>query len=584
MKKLIMQLKERRIWRVAVAYPSVTFVLLQAVEFFVNNYDLDARLLTASIVAAVVMLPAAFVWNWRHGEVGNQAFTRGEIGIYALTAVASIGAVIWYWSVTPAEFRLADRSSVAMRSVAVMPFENAGDDAEVQYLCDGIAESLINWLAAVPNIRVVSKTASFRLRDDINDTAKLMQALGVDSIIRGRLEKIGAQIVISAALVDTRDENQLWGERLVRPADEVIYLERSIVAAIKDGLALKVTDGNGAVSASEGTDSPAAYEHYLRGHFLIQSTNNESIDQGLDELREAIRIDPHFARSYADIADALSQMLSYGIWEGDELLGEARNAAYTAVGLAPDLAEAQTALATILQYFEFDWDATDAAYEAAIALEPQSPVPYHRYTDYLVLTFRFEKAREMAKRALAIDPLDSSSMHALGLANLIAGDFTAAARAFGEWNQFHPESHWSYVKHALALALDGQCDKAFSQAQAVEGMSNGEMSTLMNSWLAWGYKVCGNDEWYAMSKRRIEAALAANPRKFDPGYAYLLALEGDTDKLIGLLREIIETRAPFALFAQLFTIDYLGFGTSDTLPKDPRYLALLEQLHFPPHD
>jgi TolB-like protein len=584
MNKLITQLKERRIWRVVVAYPSVTFVLLQAIEFFINNYDLDPRFLTALIIAAAVMLPAAFVWNWRHGEVGIQAFTRGETGIYAISAVASIAAVVWYWNVTPAEIRLADRNEAAARSVAVMPFENAGGDAEVQYLCDGIAEGLINWLATVPDIKVASKTASFRLRDDSNDTAKLAQALGVDSIIRGRLEKIGARIVISAALVDTRDESQLWGERLVRPADEVIFLERSIVSAIKDGLALEVADGTAAVSASEDTDSPEAYEHYLRGHFLIQSTNLETIGQGLDELRAAIKIDPGFARAYADIADALSQMLSYGIWEGDKLLGEARNAAYTAVGLAPNLAEAQTALATILQYFEFDFDATDAAYEAAIALEPQSPVPYHRYTDYLVLTLRLERAREMAVRALAIDSLDSSSMHALGLADLVAGDFTTSARSFGEWNKFHPGSRWSYVKHSLALSLDGQCDKAFSQAQSAERLTDGQMSPLMNSWLAWGYKVCGNDEWYATSKQRIEAALEANPRRFDPGYAYLLALEGDTDALVELLREIIETRAPFALFAQLFTIDYLGFGISDTLPKDPRYLALLEQLNFPPHD
>jgi hypothetical protein len=329
MNKLITQLKERRIWRVVVAYPSVTFVLLQAIEFFINNYDLDPRFLTALIIAAAVMLPAAFVWNWRHGEVGIQAFTRGETGIYAISAVASIAAVVWYWNVTPAEIRLADRNEAAARSVAVMPFENAGGDAEVQYLCDGIAEGLINWLATVPDIKVASKTASFRLRDDSNDTAKLAQALGVDSIIRGRLEKI-------------------WGERLVRPADEVIFLERSIVSAIKDGLALEVADGTAAVSASEDTDSPEAYEHYLRGHFLIQSTNLETIGQGLDELRAAIKIDPGFARAYADIADALSQMLSYGIWEGDKLLGEARNAAYTAVGLAPNLAEAQTALATIL--------------------------------------------------------------------------------------------------------------------------------------------------------------------------------------------------------------------------------------------
>lgn len=584
MQTLLTQLKERRIWRVLVAYPGVTFVLLQAVEFFINNYELDARLLTASIIVAVVLLPAAVIWNWRHGEEGQQTVSKGESGAYVVSALGTIAAVFWYWSTTPADLRVAAAKAEPVRSVAVMPFENAGDDADVQYLCDGIAESLINWLAAVPGVKVVSKGASFRLRDDAHDSAALAEALGVDSVIRGKLELVGEKIVVSAWMVDTRDDSQIWGQRLVQPSEDVIYLERSIVAAIKDGLRLKVTDGTSSSIASGGTDHPEAYEHYLRGHYLIQSTGLESINDGIEELRAAIRLDPRFARPYADIADALSQLLSYGILRGDELLGEARNAGYTAVALAPELAEAHTALATIHQYFDFDWAAADAAYEAAIALSPQSPVPFHRYTDFLVLTLRFERAKEMAARAITVDALDSSSMHAVGLAYLIAGDFADAATAFGEWNRFHPNSRWSYVKHALALSLDGQCDAAYRQAETVEGLTGGKASSLMESWLAWGYKVCANDEWYARSKQRIEAAQRENPEPFDPGLAFLYALEGQTDQLVDMFSAIYEARLPFTLFGQIFAIDYLGWGISDTMPTDRRFLALLNEIGFPPHD
>ena len=440
MHRLLSQLKERRIWRVLVAYPSVTFVLLQAVEFFINNYELDSRYLTASIVVAAVLFPAAVIWNWRHGEVGQQSIAKSEVGAYVVSVLAAVAAVSWYWTTTPADFRIARQELAPARSVAVMPFENIGGDADVQYLCDGIAESLINWLATVPDVKVVSKGASFRLRDKMDDTAALAEELAVDSVIRGKLELVGDKIVVSTSMVDTRDESQIWGARLVQPSEDVIYLERSIVAAIKDGLRLKVTNNADALIASGGTDNPEAYKHYLNGHYLIQSTNPESLTQGLDELRLAIRTDPKFARPYADIADTLSQMLSYGMVEGEELLGEARNAAFTAIALAPDLAEAHTALATIHQYFDFDWGAADAAYEKAIALTTKSPAPFHRYTDYLVLTFRFDKAKEMAARAVEIDQLDSSSMHAVGLAYLVAGDFGEAAQAFGEWNRFHPGS------------------------------------------------------------------------------------------------------------------------------------------------
>ena len=582
MTKLLASFTERRIWRVLVAYPSVTFIWLQVVEFFINNYDLDERLLTASIIAAILFFPAAVIWNWRHGEVGSQAFSRSEFATYGLFGIAAIAGVGWYWSVTPAQTRVAAQQFEPAHTVAVMPFENVGNDAEVQFLCDGIAESLINWLATVPDVKVIAKSAAFRLRDDVNNTTKLGELLGVDGVISGSLERIGEKIVISTSFVDTRDNSQLWGERLVRPDNEVIFLERSIVASIKEGLRLEVSDAPSAISASGGTDEPAAYEHYLRGHYLIQSTNTESINEGIEELREAIRIDPRFARPYADMADALSQMIYYGVDHFDDLVAEARGAAYTAVTLAPELAEAHTALANILQFFVFDWPAVDEAYESAISLEPQSAVPYHRYTVYLVLTLRLKDAREMAPRAVAIDALDGSSLHAVGLAAMFSEDFGAAAKAFGDWNRFHPDSRWSYVKHAVALSLDGQCDLATKQATKAEELLNGKPPALIDSWIAWGYKVCGNEEGYARSKGRIESKLRDNPDLIDPGFMYLHALEGDTDSLVDLIDRVIESRHPLTPFMGIFKIDYLGWAISDTMPTDPRYLALLEKLDLPP--
>jgi TolB-like protein/tetratricopeptide (TPR) repeat protein len=582
MTKLLSELKERRIWRVLVAYPSVTFVLLQAIEFFINNYGLDGRFLTATLVAATALLPAAFVWNWRHGEAGKQDISRPELSAYAVFGVAAIAAVAWYWSSAPADPRTIARDLGPVRSVAVMPFVNASSDANMQYLCDGIAESLTNWLATVQGIKAISKSAAFRLRDQTDDTATLRSQLGADSVIRGRLEKVGDQIVISASLVDTRDESQLWGERLIRPIAEVIYLERSIVSAIKDGLRLDISGSSPSHAASGGTDQPEAYQHYLRGHFLIQATNLESIAQGLDELRAAIQIDPRFALPYADIGDALSQMIFYGIYEGEELLGEARSAAFSAVALAPDLAEAHTALAAVHQYITMDWKAADAAYDTAIALSPQSPVPYHRYADFLWITVRNDHAREMAKRAIEIDPLDGSSMHAVGITALMAGDFKAAAAAFGEWNQFHPGSRWSYVKHAVALAMDGQCELSEQQAEAADKLRERPPSALMESWIAWTHHACKREDQYQRSKERIEAAIAQKPQRLDPGYFYFYALEGDADSTLDFIQRAIDTKSSLTFFVQLPLLDHMGWPVTPKLASNQTYRDLLRDLNFPP--
>jgi len=97
MKKILEELKERKIWRTLIAYPSVSFVLLQAVEFFSNNYDLDARYLSAAFIACAALLPVALIWNWYHGETGHQNFRKAEIGAYGLFTLAAISLVGWFW-------------------------------------------------------------------------------------------------------------------------------------------------------------------------------------------------------------------------------------------------------------------------------------------------------------------------------------------------------------------------------------------------------------------------------------------------------------------------------------------------------
>ena len=163
MTDLVTAFRERRIWRVLVAYPSVTFIWLQAIEFFINNYGFDERLLTVSLIVAVVLFPAAVIWNWQHGEEGSQSVSKAEVTAYFTFGIAAILAAAWYWNATPASQRVTDTVYRPARTIAVMPFENAAGDADVQFLCDGIAESLINWLATVNDIKVISKSAAFRL-------------------------------------------------------------------------------------------------------------------------------------------------------------------------------------------------------------------------------------------------------------------------------------------------------------------------------------------------------------------------------------------------------------------------------------
>ncbi|MBT8078763.1 MAG: hypothetical protein KJO31_09290 [Gammaproteobacteria bacterium] len=354
--------------------------------------------------------------------------------------------------------------------------------------------------------------------------------------------------------------------------------------ALTKSLRLVVNDSSKSVAASGGTQNPEAYDAYLRGHYLIQSTNASRISEGLDELRRAIEIDPSFGLPYADIADALSQSIFYGLVDDRELFGEARNAARSAVALAKESPEAHVAAATMHQYVTFDWRAAEASYETALSLQPQSPAPYHRYADFLWTTLRLERAKEVAQMALAADPLDGSAMHAVGITQLIAGEFARAADAFGEWNRFHPDSRWSYVKYSLALALNGQCDAALERADKVLELLGRAPSLLAESWLAWGYHVCDRTDRYAASRKRFESLIESNPASLEPGLAYYFLLEGDNERLFALVRRLIDAESPLTMFLPIFTLGGMGWSDDNLAQRQAVLNELLRELNFPPGD
>jgi len=578
MSDLIKEAKRRRVWGVLVAYPGVTFVLLEVVEFFVSNYAFDPRLLTVVLIAAVIFFPAAVVWNWNHGEAGAQAFRPGEIVAYGIVGAMTLAGVGWYWTTSSSDSGPAVSAEAAARSVAVMPFENLGDDT-LAYLSDGIAESLINRLAAMPGAQVSAKSASFRMRDQTDDLRALATGLGVSHAVLGSVEPIGDQLIISASLVELSRERTVWGERLTTPRDQALLAERSIASALAEGLELEVS--NAPDRDVGGTSNADAYDEYLRGHHLIQATDDATIQRGLTRLRAAIAADPGFARPYAEIADALSQMIYYATGNPAQLIDEARTAAYSAIAIAPDLPEAQVALAAIHQYITFDWDAAETAYRAAIARSPSNPLPYHRYVDFLWAMLRVEEAQRVAQRGIEIDPFDSNSMHAVGIAKLFAGDFAGAAEAFGEWNEFHPESVWSFVKHAVALAYVGECDLATSQIERAELLTQDGRDPLMDAWMAWAFKTCGDEARFERAKAHAEATIDGDRSVALAASWYLAALDGDVEGLMEVIEDVVRLRSPYTLFLPFFLSDRVEWPVSDQIKTNPRYLEIIRELEFP---
>jgi len=570
---------ERRIWRTLVAYPAGAFVVLEAVEFFVQNYGLPAKLLTVVLIAIVVMFPAAVLWNWMHGPAGRQPFRRVELTAYGVLIAASLAIGGWYWVTTPAP-AVAATDADGRLSIAVLPFAATGDTAELGFLGDGIAENLINWLSDQDGVRVISRSSSFALRDLVDEPREIGRQLGVGRALLGRLEQRGDEVAVNVELVDTRDGGRLWGKRFAEPGASLNELEVEIASAIAQGLQLG-GGADGSQVAAARAENPEAYRLYLQGRFLTHSGSEADIDEGLEILRRATSLDPSFTLGYAAIADALTQKILFAEAPTDALIGEARTAANSAIALDPNLSEAWTALASVRFFFDWDWNGAEEAFEKAIALGPANATAFQRYADLLWSQRRMSDARRIAAKALEMDPIDSNVMHAVAITAMWGDDYAAAAEAFGDWKRLHPTRLWSYLKEGLSLAFAGDCPRALELADESERLSEGWGSALYQSWLAWVYKLCDRPELLARAGRRLRNALDENRIEDPIAMVFLLAAEGDVEGTIEWAEKSVDERSGSAPFLLSFWSEAARQVVPPAVLSDPRILDLLRRMNLP---
>jgi len=577
------QIRERKIWRAAIAYPAAGFVFLEAVEFFVSNYQLNAKLLTVAVILFVGALPIALVWNWCHGQPGTQAIGRGESWSHGVLIGLTLAAAGWYWIAAPDPSGAGhtDLDPSAEMAIAVLPFESINGGPELDYLCDGIAESLINTLSGIPELKVISRLSAFALRDRAGSPREIGHRLNVGRLLAGQIDRRGDNLVVRATLVDTHDGRELWGDRFVRPMAEILELEDMITSDIAAELQLELPTRKLAPGSAGSTD-PAAYRHYLQGRFLAHGSTAEEIDLGLTHLREATRLQPSFAPAYAAIADAMIVKAFFSTSPPAEIVGEARTAAQSAIALDPNLAEAYAALASIRMFFDYDWPGSEDAFDKAISLGPSSSPAYYRYANLLTGLARFDEAIAMAERAVEIDPLATGALHAAGLAKLFAGDFEGAAAAIGNAIEIHPDWTWGHAKKGLAHALMGQETEALSHAEQVEKLTGGWGSAFLQGWLAWIYSVTEQDELLRRVAERVNQHIEDGQIEDPFGVAITCLATGDTALALDWAEKTIDERSPNAVFWSVGTADYLKLAPA-AFREDPRFIAILRKMNLPQH-
>ncbi len=292
-----------------------------------------------------------------------------------------------------------------IESIAVLPLVNADRDPKSEYLADGITESLVNSLSQLPNLIVKSRSAVLRYRGKDADPQTVGRDLSVNAVLMGKVLQQGDALQVNIELVDTRNNNQIWGEQYNRKLSALVSVQDEIARDIYDRLRPRLSGEEKKRLIKRRTENPEAYQLYLQGSYYWSKWTEEGLRKAADYFEQAVQKDPNFALAYAGLADTYSLLGDAGYLPPEDARPRAKAAAMEALKIDDSLAEAHTSLALVREYYDWDWNGAENEFKKAIELSQNSAIAHHWYGDYLAKMGRFEESSRELRRAQELEPL-----------------------------------------------------------------------------------------------------------------------------------------------------------------------------------
>ena len=365
-------------------------------------------------------------------------------------------------------------------SIAVLPFVDESSDPDAEYINDKIAESLINSLSKLPQLRVVPRSVVAGYKGREIDPRKIGQELNVRAVVTGHMRRHGDIISIQADLIDIQSVAQLWGQHYDHKVSDVLLVQDDISRDIFENLRLKLN-----VEEKKQLD---AYRLYLKGRNAWNKRTGDALQEAIEFFNQAIAIDPNNSAAYAGIADCYNMLVVYGRVEPKEGFPKAKEAATKALEIDESSAEAHSSMAFIK--FRWDWDraATEREFQEAIKLKPAYAPAHQWYSSYLVAIERFDEAIAEAKRTEELEPLSFVASSHLGWIYYLSGDNDKAIEQCRKILEMDPSSFPARRYLGLAYEGKGMYAEAIAEFQTGVKLSG---SPLMLALLGHAYAVSG---------------------------------------------------------------------------------------------
>ena len=357
---LLAELKRRNVYKVAIAYAVVGWLLIQIATQVFPFFEIPSWVVRQFVLLILIGFPIALIIAWafeltpggiKRTETADQLphppnRGRAWLALVLVAGALSLGLFLLGRHDARPGAATEGRSgpaSLPEKSIAVLPFENLSEEKSNAYFTAGIQDEILTRLSKIAALKVIARTSTALYATNPQDVRQIARELGVANLVEGSVQMAGDQVRIHVQLIDARSDSSLWADTFDRKLTDIFSVESEVAKAIADQLQAKLTGREEKIIAARPTENSQAYDAYLRGlAYNLKTANSAANSRGAQMyLREAVRLDPQFALawtllSFVDARGYLTQTLQ----PTGALREEARQAAATALGLEPELGEA----------------------------------------------------------------------------------------------------------------------------------------------------------------------------------------------------------------------------------------------------
>src|SRR5438309_2529496 len=584
MKSFFAELKRRNVYKVAIAYAVVAWLLIQAASIFFPAFDAPSWVMKIFIIVIIFGFPVAMIFSWAFEITPEGIKLESEIEpnksiarrtgrkIVAMTiALAVVAAGLFVYQLVRSKSTITPRQSEAAtaapnKSIAVLPFVNMSADKNDEYLSDGMTEELINVLSKVPGLRVPGRTScfAFKGKNEEDIFRKVGDQLHVGTVLEGSVRKAGDKLRVTAQLINVSDGYHLWSKDYDGDVKDILNFQSNVAEQVVQALQVQLGGEGTRVLAKKPTENPEAHRLYLLGRYEFAKYTQTGWNNAIRYYEQALKLDPNYALAYCGLADNYAYMGSVVMPE-KEAIAKEKEFAQKALELDPELAEAHMSLALTL-VADYDWRNGLKEFDRALELNPNLAFAYELQAWTVNGLGRFDEAIAKTRKAVELDPLNPFFQMSLSFYQYWARQYDDAIVQARKTLEMDPNSAISHVLLGLSFLKKGDTAGAIAELQKARAP---DPAAWYEGVLGYAYAISGDRAKAEQALRELEQ-LAKRQYVSPTAFATIYLGLGQKEKCLDWLEKAYEQQDSACWYLKIDQI-------YDSVRNEPRFQAILKK-------